>query len=285
MSWGYATEKWPALALTTVPTAPAPVETNLSSGARIGTGVTTSSSANTKGAYVEMFSSVASDVYGIWIVGSDIFVTNTLANYLLDIAVGASSSESVVIPNIDFGGAPPLGSNPGKIFYFPGIFIPSGSRIAVAGQSNLTSKSGTFSMFLDHGLQHNVLETTVITYGADTGGSSGTSVTPGTGGAFGTWTEIATSSRAHQIWCLGIDFLADASQTGADDRLIQLGYGPDADNITIIGIFSNHTTSNDEAMSSIVPPVCYSPVAISTKLWVRIAGSTAEARGIIIYGT
>ena len=93
---------------------------------------------NTKGAYIEITSSTSADIKWLAIgLANQANQTRTAANFLVDIATGAESSESIIISNLYFGAL----SVPDVVgpFYFPPIpiEIASGTRIAVRAQCDI----------------------------------------------------------------------------------------------------------------------------------------------------
>jgi len=273
---GFTSDKFiRGLTQTRVPAAPTATQTNLAAGSRSGTTVTADASTHTKGLYTEIIASLSNDTYGLWITASGVFSPNSLRNFLVDVALGAAASEVDIIPNIDFSAA---GT---KVYYFPGLFLAAGTRISCRAQSNVTVQAGSISIFLDQGLRHDVVQTTVITYGADTANSRGTSVTPGSG-AFGSWTEIGTTSRDHNIFLTGLDALATAS-IADQEWLMEIGYGSNSGAVTTIGSFKFKSLGT--SIYNFGPVVAYAPTISGTKLFARIATANTTAVGIIIHGT
>jgi hypothetical protein len=98
-------------------------------GTSLAVNVASHASANTKGSYVEIASSTAFHAQGIIVC---IGKTNVSDRFLIDIAIGAASSEYVVIPNL-IARAENAAQITGQLF-FP-IAIPAGSRISARCQS------------------------------------------------------------------------------------------------------------------------------------------------------
>lgn len=89
---------------------------------------------DTKGIYSELTSSTSDDIKGMFIaIGDNInqFAGNN--SWLLDVAIGANSSEEIIIANIHVHQSPDENMMP-SIQFFP-INIPAGTRIAVRAQS------------------------------------------------------------------------------------------------------------------------------------------------------
>lgn len=272
-----------------VPAAPLGYEHNLTAANRDGTTVAGHATvANSAGNFVEIFPSTVNNARGVWVMAWD--GANSInainAASLISLATGGAGSETIVIPDMDFGGTYPQGSSPrgsGKVYHFPGINIVAGSRVSLQVRSAVAGRSYLCVVALDPLLTTDVSESTVVAYGADQANSRGTSVTPGSG-AFGSWVEIGTTSRAHSVWSVGYDTLGDASIVAASSVLVEIAYGPNSGSLTHLGLFR---LSQDilENISPSFPPVVYSSqIPTSTKVWARIASNETEARGIIIYG-
>jgi hypothetical protein len=96
----------------------------------LATNVTAHASANTKGSYVELTSATAFAAQGIIIC---IGKVNAASRYLIDIAIGAASSEYDIIPNLIA-----RGENSAQItsqLFFP-IAIPAGVRLSARCQAS-----------------------------------------------------------------------------------------------------------------------------------------------------
>jgi len=164
-----------------------------------GTTVTANASVNTKGSYAQVVSSTDFDASGVIVfLGAGGSGANS---YRVDIAVGASSSEQIIIPDLLY-----QQSSVGRelwALYVP-IAIPGGSRIAARCQSNNGSATVQVSLVLvAGGFPGPVRLGRAVMYG--TGGSSGgTTIDPGgSANTKGSWVEI-TSSSTNPIQWLGI---------------------------------------------------------------------------------
>jgi hypothetical protein len=106
----------------------------VSTGNSLGTLLTTSSTANVKGSYVQL-TAAAQTAYSGLIICQNI-VTGAKA-YNIDIAFGASGSEVVVIPNMTSG-------EDGSIIGFIPVNVPLGTRIAARASSQ---QSGAVTIY------------------------------------------------------------------------------------------------------------------------------------------
>lgn len=95
-----------------------------------GTVLTASNTPYTKGSYVQLTASTSRDYAGL-IVGYDSGTTVTDFNYfLIDIAIGASGSEIVILPNLIWNyNASTITGDPPNSPFIP-ISVPSGTRLS-----------------------------------------------------------------------------------------------------------------------------------------------------------
>lgn len=160
--------------------------------------MTSSVTANTKGAYKEFIASTAFDAQGFWV---DIATVSTLADFLVDVAVGAEGSEQVILSNWLFSVGDVFFVNP-HAFFVP-LDIPKDTRISgrmqtSAGGSDTARVIITMVSRAFHGEGPLGVATT---YGAATGDSGGASVDPGgTANIKGAYKELsASSNRVKQL--------------------------------------------------------------------------------------
>lgn len=102
-----------------------------------GTQIDPGGTANTKGSWTQITASTAEDYAALMmIVGSNAATVHNTANFLVDIGVGGSGSEVVLVPNLY------THSNNTNDFYQPRCFgpfpcdIPAGSRLSIRAQSS-----------------------------------------------------------------------------------------------------------------------------------------------------
>lgn len=163
-----------------------------STGTTTGTTVTANAAANTKGNYAQLSAATAYPACGVII---DIPPGNAACDYLLDIAVGAAASESVIISDIlvssTHGGTAQCFS-----VEFP-CAIPAGTRVSARCQA---STGGTTLIIVVHLITLSTLNPvplmkTVTTYGDNTVDSGGTSVDPGgSANTLGAYSQVVAST-------------------------------------------------------------------------------------------
>ena len=186
-----------------------------------GTQVVASATVHTKGAWAQLVASSLFAADGIAIL---VPVFGTLVGRaLMDIGVGAASSEQVVIPNIYFEG---VTTQRGSHYSFP-IRIPAGSRVSARAQSSAVSSAlFTVAHLFQGGWRSPRGLSRVIDYGTNTGDTGGVQVDPGaTINTKGAWSEIISSTTARiKHLTISVGGQGNAVRTGTH-HLTDIGIG------------------------------------------------------------
>jgi hypothetical protein len=158
--------------------------------------LTANTSAHTKGSYSELIASTSANASLLVLMVQDVSAAATNTATLIDIATGASGSETDIIGNLAVGGALTTTGPTGVAVAVP-LKIASGTRISARIQSVVTGgKTATAQVFLfDVGGDYATTPTSVDVITGDTATSQGISFS----GASGTWVQaIASTSRAYR---------------------------------------------------------------------------------------
>jgi hypothetical protein len=271
-----------------VPPAPfTAMETNATTPASPqGTLVTASSTIHTKNTtYTQLIASTAFDAYGILVMFADAAVSGTATSILVDIAIGAAASETVIIPNLNAGYAQvSIGGSGGQKYWFP-IRIPQGSRISATAQSLVASKTiRTIVTLLGRPLRPVWAGSQVIDYGTDLSLSKGVDVACGLSAAEGTWTQIvASTTQHHQCFAVGIGDAADVTVV-ASNNLIDIGVGAATE--TVIAGDQPFGSGSNETLFYWAPISVWTPVPSGERLTARISSHQASAQSydVQLYG-
>lgn len=104
-----------------------------------GVGIDPGAVANTKGAYSEIVASTTNNIKEILIViGEGGNSVRSASSWLMDIAIGAGGSEKIRIPDLSFG-CSIQGDDLEPFIFGPfKVSIPSGTRLAIAAQCDIT---------------------------------------------------------------------------------------------------------------------------------------------------
>lgn len=180
-----------------------------------GTTVSSSVSANTKGSWVQLISSLPADaVYvTVFVSGFDLNNSNFGA---VDIGVGASGSEIPIINNLIFMGGRSLASVfTAQVYTFP-LSVPAGTRISARTQTN-NGNDGLFVNCVFHDGSLTQIEgcAGVDAIGFLSASTTGTVIDPGaTASTKGAYTQlVASTSRDYLGFFWNIN---GAGQTASD---------------------------------------------------------------------
>lgn len=200
---------WPFLGDGTTFTADAPASDPAAAG-----------SANTKGSWVQAIASTPFPSSGIMLslMGS----SGSGTNFLVDVGIGGSGSEQVLISNLaifELGGGT---WGTGWASMFLPVAIPASTRIAVRAQANVASRTCRCRMnLIAKGRSGPALGTFCDTYGALTATSLGTAVTGASSGVWGSWTQLSASLSRTTRWLA----LLAAQQSADEFYHVRFGLG------------------------------------------------------------
>lgn len=245
-------------------------------------GVTTSSTIHTKGSWVQLIAATTYDFSGI-IVWFD-WADAAGREYLVDIGIGSSGNETVVVSNLALSRC----STTDRLFhsyvYLP-ITVQAGSRLALRAQAGA---SGAYTAYvavqgLVGGAPLGI--SGVETIGAVPASTSGVSVTPGASGVWGGWTQI-TDACANDIKHLIVHMGSQGRGTGTQQYwLLQVATGSSgAERIVIDTLFAAET--NAGVFMPQYPPGFFVNIPSGTRLSARgmKQGASGNTSGIILYG-
>lgn len=185
-----------------------------------GTTITASATPHTKGSWTQLIATTSARSLGILVALDNTAVANTATSVLLDIGMGAVSSEVVIIPDLSCGYV--LNENVSNTFaayYFP-LFIPDGVRLAARCQALIGSDTVNCRIHLFQ-LPVNGRGWTgsrVTAYGVDAANSRGTVVAAGNN-TYGTAVAMS-GSTANPISYMQIGIQGAGRTTLTDLRIL-----------------------------------------------------------------
>ena len=160
----------------------------------------TSGAIDTKGAYLQLIASTLYDSFGFWLQITSTQTAATIRNVLMDLAVGAAASESIILPDFQIGSRG-TGANFGSGGLFIPLFIPKNSRVSVRIASNVNATTAAICIALVEGQNEAGSMIGIFSkcdaYGVIVTGSKGTNHTPGNTGAESADATIGTATRAY----------------------------------------------------------------------------------------
>jgi hypothetical protein len=237
--------------------------------------IATGGSAHTKGSWVELIASTAYNMSG-FILQLDFAANSTNRDMLVDIGIGGSGSEQVLIENIlaSFD----LGSSHTYDFRLP---IRAGTRIAARCQSNAARPVGVQICPKYTGFYQMPGYGRATTYGANTTDSGGVQIDPGgTINTKGSYSEItaATTNRIRGLHaCFGTQFNADMT-TGSFLVDIAVGAGGSEQNI----IENMHVAASNGETLDAMGGVLDVNIPAGTRLSARCQSSINDATDRLI---
>ena len=196
----------------------------------LGTAATTGAASSTKGTPAQLLASTNFDSYWIKILASNYGSSATTSQCCVDIMIGGSGVEEVIIPDLLAGfccaAGTTLGEGP-KVWEFP-LYIPANTRISARAAGDRTSTAINVAVILYGGAGYPPFRvgSRILTYGITTV-PAGTDVTEGASGAEGSWTQItASTSEAHFAFVPSYHPTdGDTTLTPVKNVFVDLGFG------------------------------------------------------------
>lgn len=250
-----------------------------------GTVVTAGGSAHTKGSYSELIASIAFPAKGILVMLQELSAGN---DYLIDIAIGAASSEVVICPNL-IGGAGTGSISYGAIYYFP-IAIPDGTRISARCQATNASVSARVSCILfGKGFMPSEPLSLVEAHGAAVADSGGVSIDPGgTANTKGSYTEIVASTT-YPIKALIIGVGNQANNVRSSQSwLVDIAIGAAGSEQVVIPNYAINCSTSPDTVLPQTSPLLPVDIPAGTRLSARAQSDGIDATDrlfdLILYG-
>lgn len=172
-----------------------------------------------------------------------------------------------------------------QYYHFP-VWLPAGTAIAVQARwaHTVNSTSGRVGIWCfggpDNPGQYSC-GTGVETLGSNPGTSKGTNVTPGTSGAWGSWTTIGTSTKAYKSVQLGIN--------GSDNNAVATNHswqiGKDSMPLPGSPTIACSMSSNEQMICVGGFPIgCDVPASTVWQARASCAGASTETYTALVYG-
>lgn len=252
--------------------------------------VTAGTSPNKNATYTTLIATTSYDSYGIAVQLAGLQTAAT-ANQrcLVDIAVGAASSERIIVPDLTCGNVADqaAASAQAQIYYFP-IYIPAGVRISATAAASTSADVVNVAVRL---FQHKMspdgwFGQRVTAYGVDAANVRGTSHSPGNGSYAAATQLTASTTNPIRAMQLGYDLLSDT--TGATARgLARIGVGAGPTYVASELPFKESTTIEtvDFTQANLILSHMRFNIPSGQSLHISaMRNATAEGRGFIVYG-
>lgn len=249
----------------------------------VGFSLSTGASANVLGPYVEMITTTPRTSTWIMVALRDTMTSSGAQVSAVNIAVGSTGSEVVVIPDLVVTRASVAGQEGGGSFYLLPLVVPAGSRIAANCQSTgVASQIIRCAIMLFDDAFASVIGGGVIdALGFNPSTSIGATVDPGsTANVKGAWAQIAASTT-YDIAGFGIGIDSQGAQGGSTFAGVDLdiGVGSSGNEVVILPDWQFMMTGSLNGRRDINPAVMpFIPMQIP-------AGSRIAARAAISLST
>lgn len=242
------------------------------------TGTTvTSGGANTKGSWAQVDASL--DAACALLVVAIRMQSSGGHSIFVDIGVGAAASESVVIPNLHVAGS----AQDVHYFAIP-VAIPAGSRIAARSQCSSATQDCFVMAYAQTAGPLTSPPSTVVTYGAETGDTTGISLDAGGSvNTKGSWTTITASTTA-AINALAVNFggQRNTSRTNTG-MLVDIATGGSGSEVVLLSnIFIGTSGSAEQIAPMCTPPFVVPTIPSGTRLAARVQANTTDASDRLI---
>jgi hypothetical protein len=251
------------------------------------TQITANSSIHTKAtSYTDIIATTSANATLMRVLLKNTFTSNTATSNLVDIALGASSSEVDIVQNLNAGAlADYTGSTTsGAAEYWIPVFIPAGSRISARNQALISSDTVDVHVTLYAG--SNRTATAIDTLGATTATSLGTTVICGINAVEGAWTQIvASTSAAYSGLLWGVGAAADISVIGGP-ILMDIGTGANPSEVAILSNLVITTGATEFVIAPRAQPIHRVYIPAGTRISARLQFQTnnAQSLDVILYG-
>lgn len=222
-----------------------------------GTVVTDPGATNTKGAYTQIGGAVTTvrDASGFWVEVTPEAITSG-QQVLIDIAIGNSGSQKIIVDNILVA----IGQAPAAVPMYVPLPIPAGTKLWARYQTSSTSFDIRVAIRLGgEGAGPSAQFGKCYTYGAVTGGATGGTQVDSTGGANveGGWVQIAATTDA-DTKAIAVDYgMRSNAATQLARYLIDIGVGAAAAEKAVVEDITAFTTVGGDTLvpgwSGIIP--------------------------------
>lgn len=202
----------------------------------------TTAGADTKSAYVELISAANNTIETESIIVYGLQHSGTARYMLMDIAIGAASSEVNIVENLWVMG----NNNRGMCVYHIPIKIPLGERVSCRAQNSTAADNIYISITLQskpfmYGNSYSGCDT----YGANTTDGTGTETdSGGTPNTKGSWVEF-TSSCTNAIKAIGIQTRQDNTAAARAAFKTDIGIGGSGSEVVLIPDLLSATNSRE----------------------------------------
>jgi hypothetical protein len=241
--------------------------------------VTSSASANAKGAWTQLNSAQPRDACFVLLQVSTDYGSATI-NSAIDLGVGSSGNEVAILNNLVINNS--FEGDGNVIELAIPLLIPAGERLAARCQSSSASQSLGVSLFTWDGAYSMEGVNGAEAVGFQSGSTEGTSVTAGAS-SLGSYTQLtAATPRDYVGYFMMFDFLK-ASLPTADFIVANLAIGASGSEVVIDSSYGPVFSSSQKLVGGPSRPAIFRPIPAGTRIAMNAEGA-AVSFGATLYG-
>ena len=242
-------------------------------------------STTAKGSWAQVIASLTYDTYGLLICLNSNSNSTASRNTVVDIGIGGSGSEIVLIPDLICGSATTYSSPGGGVWYYFPIAIPAGTRVVARAHSTVTTALRVFvQAFQEPANPSLIKKASLVEAIGIVSGNLGTAVTAGTV-TEGSWTLLGTTTERLWWWQVGAQVSVADTGHAAGITHIDLAVGDGTTFDIIMQDAYVHTTTSEQIS---MPPLtigCEFPVPAGSDIYVRMqCNTTPDSFNLCAYG-
>lgn len=236
-----------------------------------------------KGSWAQAIASLALDTFGLLICINSNVASAASRNSVVDIGIGGSGSEIVLIPDLIGGNASGYNTGGGLWYYFP-VFIPAGTRIAVRSQGSVATAFQVFIQALQEPADPAMMKCASFVEALGMTLPQGTAVTAGTTSE-GSWTLLGALTKPCWWFQLGVQITSADTAHNANCYHLDLASGNGSNFDMILESLLFQTTTGEAGSTSLIMASCERPVPAGTNIYARAQCSgTVESLFVAGYG-
>ncbi len=246
----------------------------------------TPGASNTKGAWLQQFSAatVANDVYGFYLYIGSAVISAATRPMVIDVGIdpAGGTSYTAIVSDFIVGNCSGTTSQGVREYFFP-LFIKAGSSVAIRAQCGSAATNAIRVAMRLYGQLSRPEAFRVGTFAETVGtvtNTLGSSFTPGSSGAWGSWASVGTTAKDLFWFQLGYQINNATIAAEVTDIELAVGNGTTFQTIAMDRIIT--TTSevvNGVTHCHLNPFEGYMPVKAGSTLYVRGMCNAAPTTG------
>lgn len=239
-------------------------------------GTSVTPAVGSKGSWAQVISSLTDDTFGLIICINNNNTSAASRNSVMDVGIGASGSEVVLIADLICGNAVNYNVNGGGIWYYFPVAIPAGTRIAIRAQSTVATAFNCFIQAMQKPQNPSMFKACayVETIGMATLPQGTGQYSPGTT-AEGAWQLLGTLTRDNWFWQIGAQVASADTTHNANAIHLDLAYGDATNKDILLDSILLNTNTTEGAVNAVSVIGAGGFVPAGTNIYARAQASGA----------